>query len=244
MDTLTFYDKEKFDFIEDGNTIKVKNKKIGKYIAKFSKDRIKEIYQTTKNNQTHFIVLGRNDSLAHFKVNGINLELVTLAIETSDFAQITDTCYKFYNGERTVLYSLDKESSYDDVYVDTFENDIVLVEDFITEAFGGLNDRLIYGVDINTHEIKTPIWSRLQQRMIKLYTKEEVEKWYNETGIKWNCSVDEFAIYKDVISEMCKIHDRLPLPRRNDIPSDYSLVDDELYDSNGYLNKEFVKRFK
>ena len=244
MEIKTFYDKEKYDFINDGNAIKVKNKKIGKYIAKFYTYGLKEIRQVTKNNQTHFLLLDEDDTLTHYIVSGIKIEMVKMT-QAYEFTELTDTCYKFYDGENAVLYSLDKESYYDEIYTDTLENDVVLVERNIQhDELKELNDRLIYGVDINTHEIKTPMWSRMQQRMINLYNEEEKKKWCREHGGLWYTQSNDVILNSDIISTLNEIANRLPLPKRDDIPSDYSLVDDEVYDDEGYINKEFVKRFK
>ena len=244
MNIKTFYNKEKYDFIYDENVIKIKHKKIGKYIAEFNTEDLKEIHQTTKNGQTHFLVL-KNNSLEHYTIGGIKLKLVRLFNEVHSFESITDTCYKFWYAGGTVLYSLDKESYYDDIYTDTLENDVVLVERNIQhDELKELNDRLIYGVDINTHEIETPMWSRMQQRMINLYNKEEKKEWCKKHGGLWYTQSNDVILNSDIISTLNEIANRLPLSKPDYVPEEYAPVDDEIYNDEGYLNEEFVKRFE
>ena len=48
-----------------------------------------------------------------------------------------------------------------------------MVSERVQSDLGNLEDTIIYGINPETFEVKTPIWSEMQQRYIPVYTKKQ-----------------------------------------------------------------------
>ena len=55
-------------------------------------------------------------------------------------------------------------------------NNFVLVDQKLRIDKTNLEDMITYGIDPDTRKINTPIWSRLQNRLINIYSEEEIKK--------------------------------------------------------------------
>ncbi len=95
-------------------------------------------------------------------------------------SRITDFSYLIDDSNGSlILYNLDQQSKcFNKVYVDKEVNKIlraptVLVSERVQSDLGNLEDTIIYGINPETFEVKTPIWSEMQQRYIPVYTKKQ-----------------------------------------------------------------------
>lgn len=255
--TITLkYDKKKY------NIEYVKNKKLfilrrlsdNKILEIFS-DKIGFIVQCDIEGQTNFLVTDYSEEdknghiLLKFKHYTDRSYLDSLYLERSfdcDCAtlsgcRITDCSYLVeQSGYTGCIYNLNQKSKsferiYNDQKVNDFFNDNTLLvsEKVSAIARHDVNDTLTYGINPETFEITTPIWSELQQRCISIYTQEQADKLKEAKGLILNLkNLDEMTIYFEVeryLNEIVKQFDR---PQ--------SVYTDIMYSE---INEEFVKKF-
>ncbi len=117
---------------------------------------------------------------------------------------------------------------------------IVLVDRKLRIDKTNVEDTITYGIDPDTKKIKTPIWSRLQNRLINIYTEEDIKK-IRESRDDWD-NIEYTCLYMDkdyanatmlfeVYSYLQKLSDSL------------EPVDKVYLDSKGTVNRKFVKKF-
>lgn len=255
------YDKEKYDieYVETKNMIILRRLSDNQILEIFS-DKIGFIVQCDTDEQTNFLVtdysnvdenkneqikfkhyIDRNssDSLYlknEFECNSIHLES----------CRITDCSYLVeqsrYGGS---IYNLDKNSKrFEQVYNDKQINEIIgdntlLVSEKLGDFCNSkITDTITYGINPETFEITTPIWSELQQREISVYTKEQVDE-INEKLREKGCwlntkdySLGDITIYLEVeecLAKLAVYHER---PK--------SVYLDIMHDK---INEDFVKKF-
>ena len=102
---------------------------------------------------------------------------------TLDQCRITDSSFmvdqKGYGGS---IYNLkEKSKEFDYIYNDKKINEIVgknilMVSEIKRASTNLVSDTITYGIDPETFEIVTPIWSELQQRYIDIYTDKQVDE--------------------------------------------------------------------
>ena len=124
------------------------------------------------------------------------------------------------------------------------KNVVIIVNSFKPEGTDEIEDTLIYGLELGSFRCVTPIWSRLQQRAIPLYTKEYIEA-KKRIHRLYGAKQDDITIFLEVIETMNNLlQNYLPVEAPVEgIDYDKSaMVDDTVIDETGNLNKEFVKK--
>ena len=191
------------------------------------------------------IVLPNTNIKAKEFMDGTYRDMVT---PINDYYIITDK-----DGEK-IICDLDggSFSGLDEVYfgdeiTNTIgkKNVVIVVNPVKPEGTDEIEDTLIYGLELGSFRCVTPIWSRLQQRAIPLYTKEYIEA-KKRIHRLYGAKQDDITIFFEVIETMNNLlQNYLPVEAPVEgIDYDKSaMVDDTVIDETGNLNKEFVKKF-
>lgn len=244
------YDSTKYEFecVYGLNKIILRRLKDGKIIHIFD-TKITFIVECDKNNRANFMVGEcsgefRNNKLKHYIDKGKeNLELEsTLDISSEcslDQCQITNNsfafvkknsqCYSAYNS----IYTLDgRTKSFKKIYNDKriqmkFKEPTILVEqEYGKSYYDSVSDRVFYGVNPETLEINTPIWSELQQRLIPIYTEEDIKN----KNIIDPIGLGETTLYCEVKKPLDEI-------------ARYLTPSKEVYTDKSEINDEFIRQF-
>ncbi len=135
------------------------------------------------------------------------------------------------------------------------KNVVIVVKPFKPIGTDEIEDTIIYGLELGSFRCVTPIWSRLQQRTIPLYTKEYIEA-YKRIHRLYGAKQDDITIFSEVLGTMNNLIDYyLPSIMSNkDIKKkspvageDYDescMVDDTIVDEKGKVNTGFVKKLR
>ena len=253
------YDEDEYniEYIKDENYIvpssyfilrRVSDNKV----VKVFDGRISELLQIKKDNSNYFIEVRYDMGKATSNVEVyIYLDLPNEFLNVSkyngqDYTRIKDDNFILYKeGIEGCLFNVSSISrTYSKIYTskdvkDIVGEDIILVDDVRKSRnplLPTIEDRATYGIDINTHDIKTPIWSDLQQRFIPLLTEEEADKkeaYYCIRGhypTHYNDDLNERIIKLEIQVTLDELARKLEYG-----PSVYQ---------EGEFNKEFVKKFK
>lgn len=247
------YDKEKYsmEYVKTKDMIILRRLKDNQILKIFS-DKIGFIVQCDIDQQINFLVSEYSDTnQSKFKHyiddNSSNSLYLKNEFDCNSVSRITNKSYlineSYYNG--TCIYNLkEKSKKFNWVYNNTtiqkiFNDNTVLVserqEAFLTSE---INDTLIYGINPETLEITTSIWSELQQRYIQVYTKEKLDNLKEELQKKGqyintqNKSIDEITIYFEVTKYLNELSNHFNRPK-----STY------LYSNNKEM-EDFVKTLK
>lgn len=200
------YDKEKYDieYVSNRNTIILRRLIDNKVVEIFS-DKVGFIVQCNAFGKTHFL------ATTYTQIDQRGLEVITLKhyideplsdslILQQQFAcnsiqldecRITDNSFMVeqlgYGGS---IYNLSQKTKkfvyvYNDKKINKIVGDNVLMVSERKSACSDndVNDTITYGINPVTFEIVTPIWSRLQQRFIEIYTEEQINQMNGGTNI-------------------------------------------------------------
>lgn len=181
-----------------------------------------------------------------------NFQVLPGELRMSDHTYLVNgECLLEDNTPSKKLYNLKKTSDlFYKVYTDPevkaslkkiTDKEMVLVSDRVQE--GEVIDDIIYGLDPETFEAVTPIWSSLQQRFIEPYTDKVLERkgMLYDLGYttKTNLTVED-----EIYSPVSTIDDLLSDVRENLEKDLNSFNGDTRISKNGQLNKEFILSFK
>lgn len=187
------YDKSEYsiDVSEKDEIISLRRKKDDKVLKVFT-DPISFLVQIGKEcpsfvvvtwdekkqpKLTHFVDYESRNYLEkenEFDVNTVLLEEIRLT-ERSFIVNQNNAGGKIFTVGNGSTY-------YDRIYKDRRINDIigkniVMVDEVKSgEKNKEIEDTLTYGINPDTKEIVTPIWSRLQNRLINLFTNDDIER--------------------------------------------------------------------
>ena len=240
-------------------TIENIRKKYGSKITDIKPDKITELYV---NGIPKFLVegMGQEGNIKGVAMYGA-YEWFEDKFEFMDgtyrdrVTPINDYYYIItYNGKKTISdLNGGSASDFENVYFgDEITNiigrkNVVIVEDpFKFDDNDEIEDTLIYGLELGSFRCVTPIWSKLQQRTIPLYTKEYIEA-KKRIHRLYGAKQDDITIFFEVIETMNNLlQNYLPVEAPVEgIDYDKStMVDDTVIDETGNLNEEFVKRLK
>ena len=117
-------------------------------------------------------------------------------------------------------------------------NVILVSEDRYARSDKSIKDTITYGINPDTFEIKTPIWSDREERYIDILSEEECLKKEEEIAKKGRYPASSITSlgYKTIELEIQNTLDEIALSRKHG-PSVY------MPGTSG-INKEFVKGFK
>ncbi len=249
-------------FIKENYFI-VKNVEENEIINVFTGD-ISDIIQYKDNDNNYFVVVSYPDKessrslITTYIDEGFDMPVVFKKeimecnrVSNHTFSLILEgNDYALYNGEKfkkdfhnVCDYPFDYEK-----IKNLYGEDVLFVEEKLRPRFvldgADVDDIITYGVDVDTLEIKTPIWSEIQQRYIKLLSEEEIEK-REENYRKKN--INAKAAYKSdsIGDKTIGLEVQLPL-------EEISLMMGRRLSIGAYVdgfgdkekNKEFVKGFR
>lgn len=254
------YDEKRYnvEYVQEEGVILLRRLSDNKVIKIFS-DNIGFLVQVDKDNKTHFLVSNyKTDNeeikLKHYidykydnklkLVKEFDNSYVSLSeIRLSDSSFIIEK-----NHYSASIYNLENRSRrfdriYNDEKVRTLFNasdNTIMVSRLETADFNHkINDMLTFGINPETYEITTPIWSEDQQRFISIYTEEqldEIEKILLAKGkfLNRKISAAEITIALE-ITHYLNIRDQY-----TDKPKSI-YVDGQTIDKK--INEEFVRSF-
>lgn len=230
------YDKEKYsiEYFKGKDMIILKRLSDNQILEVFN-DKIGFITQCNTEEQVNFLVTQYCSRDNESKSETIKFNhytdrwyLDSLQLENSfdcesmflSAIRITDKSYLVeQSGYTSCIYNLSQKSKrfkrvYNDQKVKAFFSDnTLLVSELIFGGRDDLNDTITYGINPETFEITTPIWSDLQQRSINVYTKEQLDKIRDELskkGMVLNIEeLGEATIYFEVERYMHEIAEQL-----------------------------------
>lgn len=222
-------------------------------ILEIFSDKTGFIVQCNSEGKTNFLVSDYSKTneikLKHYTANN-SLDFLKLEqsfkCDSIYFSEchITDNAYLVeqwgsYGGS---IYNLDKKSKrfnmvYNDPNVNKFFDDHTLLVSEKMSAFtrADIKDTITYGINPETFEITTPIWSELQRRLINIYTKEQVEQLKQKLSkrglILQRENLDEITIYFELEYYLNELAKYIAKPK-----SVYKSPFDK-------VNEEFIKQF-
>jgi len=247
------YDNTKYDFehVKHKGLIILRRLSDNKILDVFS-DKVGFIIQYDKDDESNFLMTDYSEDKILFKhfIDFGKSEVLYLknkfecgSIHLSD-CRINDECYvvehSYYGG---CLYNLvDKSKQFDNIYNDErvksiLKDNILLVSKKI-DSHSRIEDTITYGIDLQSFRIVTPIYSKLQQRYIPIYTREQVDeinKEFNKKGqfIRvYDFSLEDITIYLEVTRYLELLDNYLEEPKGVYL----DLSQDE-------INEPFVKKF-
>lgn len=234
--------------LEDNKVLEIFSDKIGfivEYDTEIETNFIVSDYSEIYNNGD------RVTKLKHYIVNKYEDSLqLKESLECDDCnlskCRITDSSYLIENGYTSYIYNLNEKSKrFEFIYKDKklkdyFSDSTLLVsERRMPFECSYMDDILTYGINPETFEITTPIWSEMQQRLINIYTFEQAQKIkdkYLEKGLILRFkNLGDLTICFEIDEHLQKIEDAL-----------YERLQGVYLDSKyfGYeINENFVKQF-
>lgn len=246
------YDKDSYsvEHVNDSGMVILRRLKDNRVVRIF-RDSINYLFQYYDGEVAHFVVGDYSDclndsnaspSIMHFVDRGTSsLDFIKSfkgdgssfnKIHFGDCSFVVDT-----NGYGGYVYNLkDKSPYYDHIYCDSevkkyFGNDIILVSKRCSVYPNyDLKDNITFGIDSRTFDIVTPIWSELQQRLIPVYSKEEMDEILNKLHAFSNYNPSGFTIWYEV-------------ERYLSLLGNYFEKTDKVFNSNDSLNEQFVMKF-
>ena len=248
------YDENEYEIeylCDDEDVFVLKRLSDNEIVNKFKGSDILSIRQVKKDNINKFITIGAINSdmgnyccIYGYEDDGTKLLKPLDMHYCNKYKQISDDVYYIVRYDNTGYFTdLSKSSkSFSSIYADEVvrsiigDNTILVSEDRYSEIDETIKDTITYGIDINSYEIKTPIWSELQRRYIPLVTEKECLRKTDELSKKGiyirfvNDDLGEKTIKLEVDLTLDEIAKRIEHG-----PSVYT---------NGVVNKEFVKGFR
>lgn len=253
------YDEEQYDieYAREQHMI-ILRRLSDKQILTVFDDNIGFIAQHDEGESTHFVVSGyvpgkdgrdSGNILAHFYVDEWDKELNLrdqFRIDSKHYedCHIKGNSYIIENSYGGgVIYNLKGRSKrYSHIYNDDklkpyLDSNTILVQEELTPAYNHhVNDTITYGINPETFEITTSIWSELQQRYINVYTEDQlmklVEKGITSKYVIDNLDAGEITITLEIEDTLDGLAEHIPEPQ--------SVYLDK---RDSKINEEFVKRF-
>lgn len=253
------YDEQKYniEYSERKNILILRRLSDNEILGIFS-DRIGFIVQCDINEEANFLVTDyseidkNNDVQVKFKhyIDRYAADSLYLKkqfrCDTAHYQQchITDSSYLIEQPYVTIVYNLDKSKKFERVYYNEKINEIIGANTLlVTEKLNAtlnyeISDTITYGINPETFEITTRIWSEEQQRYIDVYTKDQVEKIDENLRQKGHClNMEDFTL-GDITIEL-EIQKYLNLSEKY-LNKSKSVYLDYCGDK---VNEEFVKTF-
>lgn len=246
------YNNEKYEieYVKDDKIVVLKDLLKNKILKVWS-DNVGFIKQVDMDGKTNFVMteyMKETDKVQfrHYVVTKYcdSLELKKEFECDSIFPEtccVTDKSYLVEQRRYGLsIYNLSQESRlfyrvYNDKAVkEYFEDNTLMVSEKKTAiARCDIEDKITYGINPETFEIVTQIYSELQQRYIDVYTEEQVEK-LKERGIFFNdrYSLEELTIKLEIEHYLNELEEYLPRPQGI-----------YLGEYPKKVNEEFVKQF-
>ncbi len=234
------YDKDQFEveYVKDLHKIILRRKKDQK-VLKIIGDNIGFLIEHDIDGDIHFVISDANhyekkgNRLKHYKLfdDGLYLRSKEAIDDTRECAcRIKDHYYivnqQMYGGK---IYNLKTKSNFHNFIhgkkeiFEQFKEPTILVTDIHTQR--QIQDEITYGINLDTFDVVTPIYSKLQQRMIPLITEDV---WHRPLSLD---KKGPATISKEIISTL----ERLAY--------NYLEEESELYQQDGQVNQEFVRKF-
>lgn len=255
------YDEKHYSidhFIDKDNTYVIIKDIVSNEIVKVFKEPVSFIVQVIDEKQfeSHFIVGICNEFdncelrdyaedstdwplhlMREYEIDDPNLSEVRLSEKSFKVNQGGDRIFTVGNR----LLSDNYERIYNDKKVENVVgNNFVLVDQKLRIDKTNLEDMITYGIDPDTRKINTPIWSRLQNRLINIYSEEEIKK-LKESKEEWN-STEFSALYLDDDKAKATIYFEV-YSYLQKLSENIKPVDKVYLDSTGKVNKKFVNKF-
>ncbi len=255
------YDEKHYSidhFIDKDNTYVIIKDIVSNKIVKVFKEPVSFIVQVIDEKQfeSHFIVGICNEFdncelrdyaedsidwplhlMREYEIDDPNLSEVRLSEKSFKVNQGGDRIFTVGNR----LLSDNYERIYNDKKVENVVgNNFVLVDQKLRIDKTNLEDMITYGIDPDTRKINTPIWSRLQNRLINIYSEEEIKK-LKESKEEWN-STEFSALYLDDDKAKATMYFEV-YSYLQKLSESTKPVDKVYLDSTGKVNKKFVNKF-
>ncbi len=232
IEYVELYQKTILRRLADDKIIRIFDGKIG-FIVQCNTDKYINFLVTTKRNDYGREVI----EFEHYVDSGHLMKMRVFPCSSTELSALRLTDRSYLVGDNCI-YNLEKKTeSFKNIYHDQsirdyFDENVLLVseERNIFSFRDDLIDTITYGMNPETFEIVTPIWSDLQQRLIRLYSKEKVVQ-LNEEGKIYGTDVGTVTICFEVDQYLYLLAGYFDQPVG-------VYLDDECN-----INKEFMKKF-
>lgn len=251
------YDREKYDieYVKNKSAIILRRLSDNTVLEIFN-DKVGFIVQVDGLGETRFVVTdysqGENNIyLKHFVDRKYSDKLILknkLTCNTIHIneCRVSDNSFIVeQHGYSGSIYNLNKTSrNFDFIYNDNKISQIVgegvlmVSETMRALVASDIKDTIIYGINPETFEIVTPIWSKMQQRYINIYTKEQIDKVRKDLSNEYkNIDVETFS------SSDITIH--FEIRKYLEIVASHFTRNDNMYLDfmKSKVNESFVKKF-
>ena len=255
------YDEEKYEveILKNGSQAILKSKLYrdsSEVIHVFDLDEVSIIRQIDKD-RPYFITIsrtryGKQDTLTAY-YDSVHFLEETDKFEIDNMFEFKPGVFLITNGNDSFIYNMHKYSS--TLPVGSFELDVNIME-FIDPKYentvlvredveyGIAKDTITYGLDLDTLELVTNIWSTEQQKYIKKYNTKETKKYLR--------SIHAFPFVNNEKMGACTIENEvdkyLKLLDAQGIYTTYPGQDKSMYvydvDGKHILNKEHLKHLR
>lgn len=235
---------------------RLKDDKVLRIVSGF----VSEIVQCKVNDDNYFVILthggpvNKRSHISCYRDEEKDLSKV-FSYDCEHCSRLYNNTFELYLGSNnSALYNIEKlKQGFSKIHCDSLSSfneikeiygeDILFVEkEFHVSAIGPseAHDTITYGLDPNTLEIKTPIWSDNQQRYIKVLSEEEIK----EKEAKYGDQVNLEFLYSGDSLEAKTIGWEIEIPLQKIAFMMDTGPSIRTPDGNYEINKEFVKGFK
>lgn len=210
------------------------------------------IHQYSRNNKVLFAVgvdAPNGPYLTSYDIYGAEDSYYSdgyFKLYDSDYKKVClgNDCFILKDLEIVSLRTEQKCGPYDNIFYDAelleknnIPKDSIIVSKVLENFDAGIMDEIVFGLDMNSFKVTTPIYSQMQKRFIKKYTKRAAaaakEKFSNFEFIGFSDNI----VPDDLANETVRYEVLRPF-----VIVGQQLAESEMFDKNGNIKEDFVKR--
>lgn len=213
-------------------------------------EEVSFIHQYKRNNKVLFAVCVNEESgvyLTAFNTYGIEeplFESKMAVLDDSDYESVYlgNDCFLLNTNQ---ILSLSREEIcglYDKITMneetdELLGEDCVLVSKILEDYQADIMEEIVYGLDLKSFKVTTPIYSKMQNRFIKKYSKRDVAVAKTKYPDYSNLKVKNYITPDSLAEETIRYEILRPF-----IIVGKQLSKPELYDEDGHFKSEFIKK--
>ena len=213
-------------------------------------EEVSFIHQYKRNNKVLFAVCVNEESrvyLTAFNTYGIEdplFESKVVALESGCYEDVYlgNDCFLLNTNQ---ILSLSREEicgSYDKITMneetdELLGEDCVLVSKILEDYQADIIEEIVYGLDLKSFKVTTPIYSKMQNRFIKKYSKRDVAASKTKYPDYSNLKVKNYITPDSLAEETIRYEILRPF-----VIVGQQLAESVMLDKNGNIKEDFIKR--